>query len=91
MATAYTLDEHLDEFVQAQISSGRYSDATAVLRHALTLMEDRERRASELDAALRHGLDDAAAGRMRDADKVFADLDRDLAALSADTDRRPER
>ncbi len=70
MATAYTLDEHLDEFVQAQISSGRYSDATAVLRHAL---------------------DDAAAGRMRDADKVFADLDRDLAALSADTDRRPER
>jgi len=46
--------------------------------------EIRERKLAELDAALRTGMADIEAGRFREADEVFDELDAELTALSGD-------
>ena len=37
------LTEHLDRFIEAGITSGRFSDASDVVREGLRLLEQRER------------------------------------------------
>jgi len=74
MPSSYTLGKHFESFVQAQLASGRYGNASEVLRDALRLMEDRERRLASLDAAIERGVADIEAGRVRPAEEVFADL-----------------
>jgi antitoxin ParD1/3/4 len=74
MPSSYTLGKHFESFVQAQLASGRYGNASEVLRDALRLMEDRERRLASLDAALDRGMDDIAAGRVHAAEDVFSEL-----------------
>ena len=81
MANAYTLGEHFEAFVQAQVASGRYSSASEVLREALRLMEEHERRLAALDSAIERGVADIEAGRVRDADAVFDELEAELDAL----------
>ena len=36
------LTEHFDHFVQRQVSSGRYSNASEIVREALRLLEEQE-------------------------------------------------
>jgi antitoxin ParD1/3/4 len=43
------LNEHLDEFIEGRINSGRFSDASELVGEALRLLEERER---EEDAKL---------------------------------------
>jgi antitoxin ParD1/3/4 len=71
MPSSYTLGRHFETFIETQLASGRYNSASEVLREALRLMEDRERRRLALHADLSEGLADAEAGRVRDADEVF--------------------
>jgi antitoxin ParD1/3/4 len=75
MPSSYTLGNHFEGFVQAQLSSGRYNNASEVLRDALRLMEDRERRLAALDAAIAAGLEDVQAGRVHAAEDVFNRLE----------------
>jgi antitoxin ParD1/3/4 len=82
MPSSYTLGAHFEAFVQAQLTSGRYNNASEVLRDALRMMEDRERKLAALDAAIARGLADGAAGRVHDLDDVFDELESDLKALS---------
>ncbi len=49
------LDDQLDAFVESQVAKGRYDSAGDVLRPSLELLEERERRLSELRAALIEG------------------------------------
>ncbi len=81
MPSSYTLGTHFEAFVQAQLASGRYNNASEVLRDALRLMEERERRLNALDAAIARGLADGAAERVHDLDQVFDDLEETLAAM----------
>jgi antitoxin ParD1/3/4 len=81
MPSSYSLGPHFEDFVQAQLSSGRYKNASEVLRDALRLMEERERRFATLDAAIARGLADIEAGRVHDADDVFNELEAELAGL----------
>ena len=81
MPSSYTLGSHFESFVRDQLASGRYSSASEVLRDALRLMEDREKRRLALHAALEEGLADAAAGRVHDADEVFDELEAEIDAL----------
>ncbi len=74
MPSSYTLGKHFEEFVQAQLASGRYNNASEVLREALRLMEWREQRRAALDTALDRGIADIEAGRVHDAEDVFAEL-----------------
>jgi antitoxin ParD1/3/4 len=82
MPSSYTLGKHFETFVQAQLASGRYNNASEVLRDALRLMEDRERRLASLDGAIERGMADIEAGRVHELDDVFDALDVELAALS---------
>jgi antitoxin ParD1/3/4 len=75
MPSSYTLGQHFEAFVQAQLASGRYNNASEVVRDALRLMEERERRLAAVDAAIERGLADVRAGRTHDADAVFDELE----------------
>jgi antitoxin ParD1/3/4 len=74
MPSSYTLGKHFETFVQNQLASGRYNNASEVLRDALRLMEERERKLASLDAAIERGIADIDAGRVHPAEEVFADL-----------------
>jgi antitoxin ParD1/3/4 len=81
MPSSYTLGKHLESFVQAQLVSGRYDNASAVLRDALRLMEERERKLASLDAAIERGIADSEAGQVHDLDEVCDELIAELASL----------
>ncbi len=55
------LTEHFDRFVERQVSSGRYSNASEIVRDALRLLEEKEQeREAKLKAlrqAAKEGLD----------------------------------
>jgi antitoxin ParD1/3/4 len=81
MPSSYTLGHHFEAFVQAQLASGRYNNASEVLRDALRLMEERERRLTALDAAIARGLADGEAGHVHDLGQVCDDLEDALQAM----------
>ena len=73
------------QFVEQLVSSGRYQNASEVLRDGLRLVESREREEAAKLAALREaariGIADMEAGRFVTFDTVQA-LDSHLAALA---------
>jgi antitoxin ParD1/3/4 len=77
------LTEHQQELIEALVSSGRYQNASEVLRDGLRLVEQREARDAEKLKALRQaaakGWADIAAGRYTDV--ADADLDGYIAGL----------
>jgi antitoxin ParD1/3/4 len=71
----------LESTVKRLVESGRYTSRSEVLREGVRLVEEREKMLAALDDALDRGLADADAGRVRDADSVFADLKARYAAM----------
>lgn len=58
----------LEEFIEREITAGRFADRGAVLEHALRLMQrDRD----EAVAGIRAGLVDVKNGRMQPLETVF--------------------
>src|SRR5262249_37812196 len=61
------LTEHLDHFVERQVSSGRYSNASEIVRDALRLLEEEEHeRQAKLKAlrrAAKQGFDEIDQGK----------------------------
>ena len=55
--TSFSLGDHFAKFVEAQVSEGRYDNASDVMRAALRLLEEREARLNALRAALIAGED----------------------------------
>lgn len=53
--TSITLGEPLSAFIAQQIASGRYGNASEVVRAALRLLEERENKLELLRAALEEG------------------------------------
>ena len=73
------LSDHQQALVEALVQSGRYQNASEVLREGLRLIEERERREDARLAALRQaasqGWADVAAGRFADvADGALEDF-----------------
>jgi antitoxin ParD1/3/4 len=68
MSTNVSLTPHLEEFIHATVSSGRYSSASEVVREALRLLEQQERertaKLKELRRAIQEGLDSGPATAM---------------------------
>jgi antitoxin ParD1/3/4 len=87
MPSSYSLGTHFETFVQDQLASGRYQNASEVLRDALRLMEDRERRIKSLDTAIERGLADIEAGRVRSAEDVFDRLEAKYKRMADQSDK----
>ena len=68
------LTERQEALIDTLVRSGRYQNASEVLREGLRLVETREaEQAARLDAlheAVQVGLDDLAAGRYREFDSI---------------------
>jgi antitoxin ParD1/3/4 len=68
------LTEHQEKLIEALVSSGRYQNASEVLREGLRLIESREAedraRLKALREAARAGIADVEAGRVRDFDST---------------------
>jgi len=75
MPTSYALGEHFEQFIKAQLASGRYTNGSEVVREALRLLEDQEKlrviRLEELRAAIKAGID---SGPGHPIDEVWAGL-----------------
>jgi len=53
--TSVSLGDHFASFVERQVSEGRYSNASDVMRAALRLLEEHESKLAALRAALIEG------------------------------------
>jgi antitoxin ParD1/3/4 len=53
--TFFSLGEHFNSFVEAQVGQGRYSSASDVVRAGLRLLEEQEAKLEALRAALIEG------------------------------------
>ena len=53
--TSISLGNYFDNFINSEISSGRYSSASEVVRSALRLLEDKEYKKNKLIKALEEG------------------------------------
>lgn len=54
--TSVALGPHFEAFIQASISSGRYNNASEVVRSGLRLLEDQEQQMIALRSAIEEGL-----------------------------------
>ncbi len=59
--TSVTLGSYFEEFIKVQISSGRYNNASEVIRAGLRLLEDNESRIIALKSAIDEGINSGIA------------------------------
>lgn len=60
--TSFSLGRHWEDFIQAEVNSGRYGSASEVIRAALREFEERSKRMEVLRAHLAEGAGQAARG-----------------------------
>ena len=53
--TSFNLGDHFEQFISTQIQSGRFGNASEVLRASLRMMEEEEQRLAALRQALIEG------------------------------------
>jgi antitoxin ParD1/3/4 len=72
MPSSYAIGDHFEQFIKAQLESGRYSSASEIVRDALRLMEEREQlrqiQLEQLRQQIRAGID---SGSSIPAEEVF--------------------
>jgi|HubBroStandDraft_5_1064220.scaffolds.fasta_scaffold30344_4 antitoxin ParD1/3/4 len=76
MPSSVDLGKKLESTVAKLVAKGRYNSRSEVIREGVRLVEEREKRLAELDAALDRGQADIAAGRFSSADDVFDRLEK---------------
>ncbi len=59
--TSISLGDYFDEFVQNQISEGRYKNVSEVIRAGLRLLENEESKIAALKSAIQEGIDSGIA------------------------------
>ncbi len=68
------LPPDLQGFVDAQVTSGAYGDAAAVIRDGLQLLAERKIQVSRLETEIAAGMDSIRAGRVVSGQSVFDEL-----------------
>jgi antitoxin ParD1/3/4 len=64
--TSFSVGEHFSGFIEAQVSEGRYSSASDVVRAGLRLLEEQEAKLAALRAALIEGEESGVSRRSVD-------------------------
>ena len=84
MPTSVALSTHFEHFIRDQVDSGRFNNASEVVRAGLRLLEDQQQQASlkleAIRAAIATGL---ASGPGIAADEVFDRLEAKYKAMAA--------
>ncbi|QOL25948.1 type II toxin-antitoxin system ParD family antitoxin [Thalassotalea sp. LPB0316] len=73
--TSVTLGEHFDQFINQQVSSGRYGSASEVVRAGLRALEDQETQLMILRSMLVEGENSGVADYSYDS--LISELDKD--------------
>jgi antitoxin ParD1/3/4 len=69
-----TLKPEIEQFIQAQLATGRFASAEDVINEAFKLLQERERRIEELRQKIAVGNEQIAKGQVTDGEVVFARL-----------------
>ena len=76
MPRSYALGERFERFIEEKVKSGRFGNASEVVRAGLRLLEDQERRRELELEKLRQAIDEGRrSGPPRSADEVFDRLE----------------
>ena len=79
--TSFVLGEHFEGFIVEEVASGRYGNASDVMRAALRLLEHEEKKLEALRAAIDAG-DASPESEDSDGEKVFSRLRRKTGSKS---------
>lgn len=82
MPTSVALGEHFETFVKEQLASGRYNNASEVVRAGLRLLEDLEKINAARLAELLKDIDEGLKGPWKPADEVFDRLEAKYRAMA---------
>lgn len=83
MPRSFALGDHLEAFVDAQVRSGRYNNASEVVRAGLRVLEDQEHQRDLELAELRRLIEAGrASGPGAEADDYLAELESRYAGMS---------
>ena len=86
MPRSFALGDHFEAFIEAQLESGRYNNASEVVRDGLRLLEDYETIREVRSSELRHLVEDARKdGRLIPATQLFDRLEAKYKALADKT------
>jgi len=84
MSRSVALGEHFEEFIDEQVKSGRFNNASEVMRAGLRLLEDSEKmRALRLEELRRLIRDGESSGQPVVADEVFDRLEAKYAGVAS--------
>lgn len=77
MPRSFALGEHFESFIEAQVTGGRYNNASEVVRDALRLLEDQQKLRELRQAELRELIEQGRASGLstQDGDAVLDRLE----------------
>ncbi|WP_295400681.1 type II toxin-antitoxin system ParD family antitoxin [uncultured Thiocystis sp.] len=85
MPTSVALNSHFEHFIRDQVESGRFNNASEVVRAGLRLLEDQQTQASMQREALRAAIASGmASGPGIPADNVFDRLEAKYRAMAGE-------
>ncbi|MGL1834459.1 type II toxin-antitoxin system ParD family antitoxin [Rhodocyclaceae bacterium SMB388] len=88
MPTSVALGSHFETFIREQLQSGRFNNASEVVRAGLRLLEEHEQRhQAELQALRADIAAGKASGATKPADEVFARLEAKYSDQAEDASR----
>ncbi|MEH2111899.1 type II toxin-antitoxin system ParD family antitoxin [Nostoc sp.] len=75
----------LEQFIQAQLASGRFTNADDVINEAFKLLQGREQRLEELRQKISVGTEQIAKGQVTDGEVVFARLQEEIRLIAEES------
>ena len=84
MPTSVALSPYLESFIKEQVDSGRFNNASEVVRAGLRLLEEQQNKLDALRAAV---LDGISFENSIPADEVFAELEARFEKMAQDQEK----
>jgi antitoxin ParD1/3/4 len=75
----------LQQFIQAQLASGRFTNADDVINEAFKLLQEREQRLEDLRQKISVGTEQIAKGQVTDGEVVFAKLQEKIRLIAEES------